>query len=82
MLNIQTKSRHHFPVGLLESFEVEVNSGNEPELEQLRVAFIMWDKNSPHSYAVVFYKGGHQAAIAQYTIFERPLDWAEPAEAA
>lgn len=59
----------------MKSFELEVNSGDEPELEQLRVAFLIWDKNSPQSYAVVFYKGGHQAAIYEYTTEDRPLDW-------
>jgi len=73
--NLQTKSRHHFPAGLMESFELEVNTGDEPELEQLRVAFIIWDKNSPQSYGVVFYKGGHQAVVYEYNIHERPLDW-------
>jgi hypothetical protein len=76
--NIQTKSRHHFPAGLMESFELEVNSGDEPELEQLRVAFILWYKDKPNRYAVIFYKGGHQAAIYEYNVEERPLIWVEP----
>jgi hypothetical protein len=78
LLNLQTKSRHHYPVGLLESFELEVNSGDEPELEQLRVAFIVWDKTNLESYAVIFYKGGQQAAVYEYSTKDRPLTWVEP----
>jgi hypothetical protein len=72
MKNIQTKSRHHFPVGLLESFESDVNDGSA---EPPRVAFIMWDKAAPSTYSVVFYQGGHQTEIREYT---RSLDWVEP----
>lgn len=72
MKNLQTKSRHHFPAGLLESFESDVNDGSA---EPPRVAFIMWNKDAGQVYWVVFYQGGHQTEIREYT---RSLDWVEP----
>jgi hypothetical protein len=77
--NIETKSRNHFPISVLDSLEDEFEQNTDGEFATgIRVAFIMWDKNSPHSYAVVYYQNGHQYAIKEFNIFDRPLTPPQP----
>lgn len=73
--NIETKGRHHFPASVLESLEAEFPQNVKGDFATgIRVAFIMWNKNSPHSYAVVFYENGHQHSIREYNIHTHPLE--------